>query len=160
MGRATQEAGSTSAEGSASEESVSPRSILIFAIVSLALLMSSIDSTIVAVALPNMMKGLNTNLIWISCVINGYSLTQTVMMPMAGKLSDDFGRKRLFLGCVVLFTASSLLCAIAPTVQLLILFRVLQEVGGGGVLPSAAGIASAGFAPQTPGQATGRLLLL
>jgi len=155
MGRATQEAGSTSAEGSASEESVSPRSILIFAIVSLALLMSSIDSTIVAVALPNMMKGLNTNLIWISWVITGYSLTQTVMMPMAGKLSDDFGRKRLFLGCVVLFTASSLLCAIAPTVQLLILFRVLQAVGGGAFLPSAAGIVSDVFSPRHRGTAIG-----
>ncbi|MCC6935972.1 MAG: MFS transporter, partial [Thermomicrobiales bacterium] len=135
----------------AASQSVSPRSIAIFAVVSLALLMASIDSTIVAVGLPEMMSGLNTNLVWISWVITGYSLTQTVMMPMAGKLSDDLGRKRLFLGCVVLFTVSSLLCAIAPNVELLIAFRVLQAVGGGAFLPSAAGIVSDVFSAEHRG---------
>lgn len=139
----------------AASQSVSPRSIAIFAVVSLALLMASIDSTIVAVGLPEMMSGLNTNLVWISWVITGYSLTQTVMMPMAGKLSDDLGRKRLFLGCVVLFTVSSLLCAIAPNVELLIAFRVLQAVGGGAFLPSAAGIVSDVFSAEHRGTAIG-----
>src|SRR3954447_26804567 len=112
-------------------DQVTTRQIVIFAIVSMGLLMSSIDSTIVAVGLSQMMTGLQTNLLWIGWVITAYSLTQTVVMPMAGKLSDDFGRKRLFLGCVVLFTGSSFLCAIAPNVYLLILFRVLQALGGG-----------------------------
>jgi EmrB/QacA subfamily drug resistance transporter len=76
-------------------------------------------------------------------------------MPMAGKLSDDFGRKNLFLGCVVLFTGSSLLCAIAPNVYLLIVFRVLQAVGGGAFLPSAAGIVSDVFSPRHRGTAIG-----
>lgn len=139
----------------ASGAPVSPRSIAIFAVVSLALLMASIDTTIVAVGLPAMMDGLNTNLIWISWVITGYSLTQTVVMPMAGKLSDDLGRKRLFLGCVVLFTTASLLCAIAPNVELLIAFRVLQAVGGGAFLPSAAGIVSDVFSAEHRGTAIG-----
>ena len=91
---------------------------------------------------------MNTNLVWISWVITSYSLTQTVMMPMAGKLSDDFGRKRLFLGCVALFTVSSLLCSLAPNVYLLILFRILQACGGGAFLPSAAGIVSDVFDPR------------
>jgi multidrug resistance protein len=134
---------------------VSGRAIAIFAVVSVALLMSSIDSTIVAVALPTMMKGLDTNLVWVSWVITGYSLTQTVMMPMAGKLSDDWGRKNLFLGCVVLFTGSSLLCAVAPNVYLLIVFRVMQAVGGGAFLPSAAGIVSDVFSPRRRGTAIG-----
>lgn len=155
MGRTTARTTRATAAPIASGGSVSPRSIAIFAVVSLALLMASIDSTIVAVGLPEMMRGLNTNLIWISWVITGYSLTQTVMMPMAGKLSDDFGRKRLFLGCVVLFTTSSLLCAMAPNVELLIAFRVLQAVGGGAFLPSAAGIVSDVFSAEHRGTAIG-----
>ena len=157
MGRTTARTTQTAATAKpiASGGSVSPRSIAIFAVVSLALLMASIDSTIVAVGLPEMMRGLNTNLIWISWVITGYSLTQTVMMPMAGKLSDDFGRKRLFLGCVVLFTTSSLLCAMAPNVELLIAFRVLQAIGGGAFLPSAAGIVSDVFSAEHRGTAIG-----
>src|SRR5579884_4560684 len=112
-------------------ERVGAREIIIFVIVSLALLMSSIDGTVVAVGIPDMMKGLHTNLVWIGWVLTGYSLTQTMVLPMAGKLSDDLGRKRLFLGCVVLFTTSSLLCSIAPNVYILILCRILQALGGG-----------------------------
>lgn len=135
--------------------SVGPRQIGIFVVVSLALLMSSIDSTIVAVGLPNMMAGLHTNLVWIGWVITGYSLMQTIIMPMAGKLSDDFGRKNLFLGCVVLFTGSSMLCALAPNVYLLIFFRVLQAIGGGAFMPSAAGIVSDVFGAKNRGTAIG-----
>jgi len=135
--------------------SVGPREVGIFIVVSLALLMSSIDSTIVAVGLPNMMSGLHTNLVWIGWVITAYSLMQTIIMPMAGKLSDDFGRKNLFLGCVILFTTSSLLCAIAPNVYLLIFFRVLQAIGGGAFMPSAAGIVSDVFGAKNRGTAIG-----
>ncbi|HLI51345.1 MAG TPA: MFS transporter, partial [Thermomicrobiaceae bacterium] len=131
------------------------REVLIFVIVSLALLMSSIDNTIVSVGLPDMMSGLKTNLIWISWVITAYSLAQTIVMPMAGKLSDDLGRKRLFLGCVVVFTTSSFLCAIAPNVYLLIFFRVLQAIGGGAFMPSAAGIVSDVFGTKHRATAIG-----
>ncbi len=135
--------------------SVGPKEVGIFIVVSLALLMSSIDSTIVAVGLPDMMSGLHTNLVWIGWVLTAYSLMQTIIMPMAGKLSDDFGRKNLFLGCVVLFTGSSLLCAMAPNVYLLILFRVLQAIGGGAFMPSAAGIVSDVFGAKNRGTAIG-----
>jgi EmrB/QacA subfamily drug resistance transporter len=118
------------------------RSIFIFIVVALALLMSSIDSTIVAVGLPAMVEGLKTNLVWLGWVLTAYQLSQTVVMPMAGKLSDELGRKWLFLGCVFLFTLSSLLCALAPNVYWLILFRVFQAMGGGAFLPSASGIVS------------------
>src|SRR5579884_784473 len=123
-------------------ERVGAREIIIFVIVSLALLMSSIDGTVVAVGIPDMMAGLKTNLVWIGWVLTGYSLAQTIVMPMAGKLSDDLGRKNLFLGCVALFTLSSGLCAVAPNVYLLIVFRVFQALGGGAFMPSAAGIVS------------------
>lgn len=144
-----------SIEQVAGDIAVGPREIIIFVVVSLALLMSSIDNTIVAVGLDNMMSGLHTNLIWIGWVITGYSLAQIIVMPMAGKLSDEFGRKRLFLGCVVLFTASSFLCAIAPNVYLLIFFRVLQAIGGGAFMPSAAGIVSDVFGAKHRSTAIG-----
>lgn len=147
----SEQAGGIEAEASV----VGVREVLIFVVVSLALLMSSIDNTIVSVGLPDMMHGLNANLVWISWVITAYSLTQTIIMPMAGKLSDDLGRKRLFLGCVVVFTTSSFLCAIAPNVYLLIFFRILQAIGGGAFMPSAAGIVSDVFGAKHRATAIG-----
>lgn len=117
--------------------------------------MSSIDSTIVSVGLPEMVSGLHTNLIWIGWVITAYSLMQAIVLPMAGKLSDDFGRKNLFLIAVVLFTGGSMLCAVAPNVYLLIFFRVIQAVGGGAFMPSAAGIVSDVFGAKNRGTAIG-----
>ncbi|MCX6022009.1 MAG: DHA2 family efflux MFS transporter permease subunit [Chloroflexi bacterium] len=118
---------------------------LIFAIVALALLMSSIDGTIVAVGLPTIMAELNTNLAWIGWTLTSYMLTSTIIMPIAGKMSDEWGRKRLFLGAVALFTLSSMACGLAPNVYWLIIFRVLQAIGGGAFLPSATGIVSDAF---------------
>ena len=150
-----QAAGRRAHGGEAPDVAIGAREIIIFVIVSLALLMSSIDGTIVAVGLPDMMAGLKTNLIWMGWVLTAYSLMQTIVMPMAGKLSDDFGRKNLFLGCVALFTISSGLCAIAPNVYLLIVFRVFQAIGGGAFMPSAAGIVSDVFGPRRRATAIG-----
>jgi EmrB/QacA subfamily drug resistance transporter len=147
--------GSTAIDQNVESPAVGPKQIAIFVVVSLALLMSSIDSTIVAVGLPNMVAGLHTNLVWIGWVITSYSLMQAIILPMAGKLSDDFGRKNLFLVAVVLFTAGSLLCAIAPNVYLLILFRVIQAIGGGAFMPSAAGIVSDVFGEKNRSTAIG-----
>lgn len=116
--------------------------MLIFFVVSLALLMSSIGMTSVTVAFPAMTDGLGASVVWVGWVLTGYQLAQTVMMPLAGKLSDELGRKRLFLFCVALFTVSSLLCGVAPNVYVLIVFRILQAIGGGAFMPSASGIIS------------------
>ena len=67
------------------------------------------------------------------------------MMPVAGRLSDTLGRKRVFLVCTGLFTLGSLLCGLAPSIGWLIAFRVLQAIGGGGLMPSAVGIISDQF---------------
>src|SRR5205807_6193488 len=72
-------------------------------------------------------------------------LTTTAVMPLAGKLSESFGRMRVFLVCVFLFTVGSLLCGIAPNIYVLIACRVVQALGGGGFLPSAAGIVAREF---------------
>ncbi|HYY88979.1 MAG TPA: MFS transporter [Chloroflexota bacterium] len=116
-----------------------------FALAGLSLLMFSIDSTIVAVALPTMMADLGTSLPWIGWTLTAYTLVQTVVMPLAGKLSENFGRLRVFLACVTLFTVGSLLCGLAPNVYWLILFRAMQALGGGGFMPSAVGIVAEQF---------------
>jgi EmrB/QacA subfamily drug resistance transporter len=116
------------------------RKHLIFGVVSLALLMSSIDNTIVAVGLPAMQAGLHTTVLLIGWTITIYQLGQLLIMPLAGKLSDELGRKRVFLTAVTIFTASSFLCGFAPNVYLLVVFRLMQAVGGGAFLPSCTGI--------------------
>ena len=113
---------------------------LFFGLAALSLMMWSIDSTIVAVALPSMMTDLHSSLAWIGWTLTGYTLAQTVMMPIAGRLSESFGRMRVFVACVVVFTVGSLLCGLAPSVGLLVLFRVIQALGGGGFLPSATAV--------------------
>src|SRR6202163_440697 len=121
------------------------RGYLFFGLAALSLLMFSIDSTVVAVALPNMMADLQTSLVWLGWTLTGYALAQTAVMPLAGKLSESFGRMRVFLVCVFLFTLGSLLCGLAPNIYVLIACRVLQAIGGGGFLPSAAGIVAREF---------------
>ena len=121
------------------------RPYLFFALAGVSLLMFSIDSTVVSVALPNMQADLQTSLVWLGWTLTGYMLTQTAIMPLAGKLSESFGRMRLFLVCVFVFTLGSLLCGLAPNIYVLIACRVLQALGGGGFLPIAAGIVAHAF---------------
>jgi len=116
------------------------RKYLIFGTTSLGLLMSSIDSTIVATALPSIQQSLGAQLNWTGWVITVYQLTMMTMMPLMGRISDEWGRKRVFLACVFIFTASSLLCALATNIYALIFFRFLQAIGGGSLMPSAIGV--------------------
>lgn len=118
---------------------------LFFLLAALAVLMAAIDSTIVSVALPQLTTALNAPLTWVGWTLTAYQLVQVVMLPMAGRLSDTLGRKRVFLACVMLFTIGSLLCGLAPSIWLLILFRAVQALGGGGLMPSAVGIISDQF---------------
>lgn len=118
---------------------------LIFATASVALLMGSIDSTIVATALHTLTVDLHASLAWTSWTITAYLLGQTVAMPIAGRLSDSLGRKRMFLVFVVTFTAASLLCGLSGNIYMLIAFRFVQALGGGGFMPSAMGLVSDRF---------------
>src|SRR5262245_1349773 len=130
------------------------RKYLIFGLVALALLMSSIDATIVAVGLPAMRESFGTSILLIGWTLTAYQLGQLIVLPLAGKLSDELGRKRVFLGAVAIFTTASFLCGIAPNVETLIVFRVLQALGGGAFLPSCTGIISDTF-QEKRGQAIG-----
>jgi EmrB/QacA subfamily drug resistance transporter len=113
---------------------------LVFAIVSIALMMSSVDQTIVATALPTLQRELHTQVNWSSWTITIYALGQVLMMPLAGKLGDQFGRKQVFLTAAVVFTAASLCCGLADNIFLLIALRAVQALGGGAFMPTATGI--------------------
>jgi EmrB/QacA subfamily drug resistance transporter len=128
---------------------------LFFVLASLAVLMSSIDNTIVAVAIPQLTTAFDAPLVWIGWTITAYQLVQLVMMPVAGRLSDTLGRKRIFLCSIGLFTLGSLLCGLAPSIGWLIAARAIQAVGGGGIMPSAMGIISDQFNQAHRAQARG-----
>jgi EmrB/QacA subfamily drug resistance transporter len=121
---------------------------LVFAVVSLALMMSSVDQTIVATALSAIQHDLHAQVNWSSWTITIYSLGQVLVMPLAGKLGDQYGRKQIFLGAVVLFTTASLCCGFANDIYLLIVLRAVQAIGGGGLMPSATGIISEIFGAE------------
>lgn len=122
--------------------------MLVFAIVSIALFMASMDQTIVATALTTLQHDLGASINWTGWTITIYSLGQIVAMPLAGKISDMYGRKKVFLLAAVLFTASSLCCGLVDNIYLLVFFRALQALGGGAFMPSATGIVSDLFGDQ------------
>jgi EmrB/QacA subfamily drug resistance transporter len=115
---------------------------LIFGTACFAILMVSIDGTIVATALPTLTRELHTSLAWSTWTITIYSLGQIVSLPIAGRLSDSLGRRRMFLLYVGVFTLSSLLAGFANNIYELIAFRFVQALGGGGLMPSTMGVVS------------------
>src|SRR6202451_1877599 len=126
---------------------------LIAAVVSLAAFMEVLDTSIANVALPYIAGGLASSLDDASWVLTSYLVANAIVLPISGWLSIRFGRKRFYMCCVVLFTISSLLCGIAPSLGMLILFRVIQGVGGGGLQPMAQAILADTFPPQKRGLA-------
>jgi EmrB/QacA subfamily drug resistance transporter len=125
-----------------------PRRWWIFATVSIALFMASIDQTIVATALPTLQKDLHAQVNWGAWTITAYALGQVIAMPLAGKVSDLYGRKPVFMTSVAVFTAASLGCAMVDNIYLLVALRAVQSLGGGAFMPSATGIVSDAFGPD------------
>src|ERR1700722_17164057 len=121
---------------------------LIFAIVSIGLFMASVDQTIVATALPAIEKELHAGINWSGWTISIYALGQVIAMPMAGKISDMYGRKKVFMVSAAVFTLASLCCGFAPNITLLLIARFIQALGGGAFMPSATGIVSDHFGDQ------------
>ena len=99
---------------------------VIAGVVSIAAFMEVLDTSIANVALPYMAGGLAASVDDASWVLTSYLVANAVVLPISGWLSSIFGRKRFYIACVVIFTVSSFLCGIAPSLGMLILFRVIQ----------------------------------
>lgn len=125
-----------------------PRRHVVFAVVALGLFMASVDQTIVATALNAIQTDLDAELTWSGWTITVYSLGQIIAMPLAGKLGDHFGRKRVFLVAVVVFTVASLACGFANNIYVLVALRAVQALGGGAFMPSATGIVADHYGRQ------------
>jgi DHA2 family multidrug resistance protein len=126
---------------------------LIAVAVVLAALMQVIDSSIVNVALPDMMGNLGANLDEIAWVSTGYILASVIVIPLTGFLGDLFGRKRYFVGSIIVFTAASFFCGAAHSLTTLILWRIVQGVGGGALMTVSQAVLFESFPPEEAGMA-------
>ena len=108
---------------------------LIVGIISIATFMVVLDTSIANVSLDHIAGNLSASYDEATWVITSFLVANAVVVPISGWLSDVIGRKRYYMISVALFTASSLLCGLAPNLPLLIAFRVLQGIGGGGLAP-------------------------
>ena len=127
----------------------------VLSVLCLGLFMILLDGTIVNVAIPKIMTALNTDLAGVEWVMNGYVLIFAVTLVTLGRLGDLYGRRLLFVGGMALFTLSSLACGLAPSISLLIAFRVLQGLGGAAMMPSTLSIIAAVFPTEKRGAAMG-----
>jgi DHA2 family multidrug resistance protein len=118
-------------------------------------IMAVLDSSIVNVALPSMSGTLACSIEEITWVVTAYILANVIIMPIIAMLSARFGRKRFYLASVILFTASSMACGLARTLPAMILFRMLQGVGGGVLQTVSQAILRETFPPEEQGIAMG-----
>jgi DHA2 family multidrug resistance protein len=121
--------------------------------VTMASFMEVLDTSIANVALPHMAGSLSASEDEATWVLTSYLVSNAIILPLSGWLSMLMGRKRFYMMCVLLFTLSSFLCGIAPTLGMLVLFRVMQGIGGGGLQPSEQAILADTFAPKQRGMA-------
>src|SRR6202162_4682993 len=101
--------------------------------VSLAAFMEVLDTSIANVVLPHIAGNLGASNDESTWVLTSYLVSNAIVLPISGWLATSFGRKRFFLMCIFMFTVTSLLCGIAPSLGALVLFRVIQGAGGGGL---------------------------
>ncbi|MEK4077066.1 DHA2 family efflux MFS transporter permease subunit [Paenibacillus sp. FSL M7-0656] len=99
------------------------------------MIMVILDSTVVNVAIPNLVQYFETDLKTIQWTVTGYTLALSAVIPLAGWLTDRFGAKRVFLFTIAMFTLGSVLCSIAQSPEQLIIYRIIQGLGGGMVAP-------------------------
>jgi len=125
---------------------------LIAVVVAMAAFMEVLDTSIANVALPYMAGNLGASNDQSTWVLTSYLVSNAIILPISGWLAGALGRKRFFMGCLGVFTVSSLLCGLAPSLEILLLFRVLQGAGGGGLQPMAQAILADTF-PQQRGLA-------
>ncbi len=126
---------------------------VIAVVVAMAAFMEFLDTSIANVALPYMAGNLGASNDESTWILTSYLASNAIVLPLSGWFAGLLGRKRFFLMCLALFTLSSLLCGIAPSLGAIILFRTLQGAGGGGLQPMSQAILADTFPPQQRGLA-------
>jgi DHA2 family multidrug resistance protein len=121
--------------------------------VTLATFMEVLDTSIANVALPHIKGNLSAGADESTWVLTSYLVSNAIVLPLSGWLSSLIGRKRFYMSCVALFTVSSFLCGLAPSLGALVCFRILQGVGGGGLQPSEQAILNDTFPLEKRGMA-------
>ena len=132
---------------------MSRESKLIVFVAVLASLLEIIDSSIVNVAIPSMMGNLGATLEDISMVVTGYAIANAIVLPVAAWLGDRLGRRTYYLGAIVSFTLTSVACGFAPNLTTLIIFRILQGLAGGALLPTSQALIYEQFPKEKAGMA-------
>src|SRR5438874_3247562 len=119
----------------------------------LAALMQVIDSSIVNVALPDMMGNLGASLDEIAWVSTGYILANVIIIPLTGWLGDFFGRKRYFVGSIIIFTVTSFMCGASTSLSELVFWRIVQGMGGGALMTVSQAVLFESFPRREAGMA-------
>ena len=126
---------------------------LIAATVALAAFMEVLDTSIANVALPHIAGSLGASTDQSTWVLTSYLVSNAIVLPLGGWASSLMGRRNFFVFCITVFTIASLLCGAAPSLPMLLIFRVIQGAGGGGMQPMAQAIMADSFEPHKRGQA-------
>jgi DHA2 family multidrug resistance protein len=126
---------------------------LIAIVVTMATFMEVLDTSIANVSLPHIAGNLSVSQDESTWVLTSYLVSNAIVLPVSGWLSSRMGRKRFYMTCVAIFTLSSFLCGMAPSLGWLIFFRVVQGIGGGGLGPSEQAILADTFPPAKRGMA-------
>ncbi|MEU3981157.1 MFS transporter [Streptomyces sp. NPDC026672] len=116
------------------------RRLLVLAICCMSLLIVSLDNTVLNVALPSMQRELHATTSGLQWTIDAYTLVLASLLMLSGSTADRIGRKRVFMAGLVVFTLGSLLCSLAPNLESLVVFRMIQAVGGSMLNPVAMSI--------------------
>src|SRR4051794_5855499 len=128
---------------------------IVLGITSLGALLSALNSGTLVIALPDILRDLNTDLFALLWIVVGYTLVATVLVLNAGRLADMVGRARTFAAGLAVFTIASLFCAVAPTAGLLIGGRVVQGVGGALIMATSTALVTDAFPRRELGRALG-----
>jgi MFS transporter, DHA2 family, multidrug resistance protein len=121
--------------------------------VTMATFMEVLDTSIANIALPHIAGAFGASANESTWVLTSYLVSNGIVLPISAWLATRFGRKRYYMSCVVIFAGSSFLCGLAPTLGMLVFFRIVQGIGGGGLQPSEQSILADTFSPEQRGMA-------
>src|ERR1700712_4812897 len=123
---------------------------LLAVVVSIATFMEVLDTTIANVALRHIAGSLAAGQDESTYIVTSYLVSNAIILPISGWLSNVIGRKRFYMGCVLLFTIASVACAFATSLWMMLAFRVVQGIGGGGLAPTEKSDVDRRFTPTKP----------